>query len=81
MNNKGTDQTAQADLQLCCSHMAKTGFLMTWLQYIFAAFNFPVWLIECNFAAINFHICFSFPITYFLQIFAAIYFSRIYRKK
>ena len=22
---------AQADLRLCCSHMAKTGFLMTWL--------------------------------------------------
>ena len=21
----------QADLHLCCSHMAKTGFLMTWL--------------------------------------------------
>ena len=24
---------AQADLRLCCSHMAKTGFLMT--EYIF----------------------------------------------
>ena len=24
---------AQADLHLCCSHMAKTGFLMTWLIY------------------------------------------------
>ena len=23
---------AQADLHLCCSHMAKTGFLMTWLN-------------------------------------------------
>ena len=22
---------AQADLRLCCSHMAKAGFLMTWL--------------------------------------------------
>ena len=22
---------AQADLRLCCSHTAKTGFLMTWL--------------------------------------------------
>ena len=22
----------QADLRLCCSHMAKTGFLMTWLN-------------------------------------------------
>ena len=24
---------AQADVCLCCSHMAKTGFLMTWLSY------------------------------------------------
>ena len=24
---------AQADLRLCCSHMAKTDFLMTWLKY------------------------------------------------
>ena len=24
---------AQADLRLCCSHMAKTGFLMTWLIF------------------------------------------------
>ena len=23
----------QADLRLCYSHMAKTGFLMTWLNY------------------------------------------------
>ena len=23
----------QADLRLCCSHMAKTGFLMTWLKF------------------------------------------------
>ena len=23
---------AQADLHLCCLHMAKTGFLMTWLR-------------------------------------------------
>ena len=36
--HKGADQTAQADLRLaqvdlhlCCSHMAKSGFLMTWL--------------------------------------------------
>ena len=26
---------AQADLRLCCSHMAKTGFLMTWLNYYY----------------------------------------------
>ena len=26
---------AQADLHLCCSHMAKTGFLMTWLNYYY----------------------------------------------
>ena len=25
-NNKGADQTAQADLRLCCLHMAKTEF-------------------------------------------------------
>ena len=25
---------AQADLRLCCSHMDKTGFLMTWLIYM-----------------------------------------------
>ena len=24
---------AQAELRRCCSHMAKTGFLMTWLKY------------------------------------------------
>ena len=29
-----TDQDAQADMHLCCSHMAKTGFLMTWIIYI-----------------------------------------------
>ena len=28
-NNKGADQTAR--MRLCCSHMAKTGFLMIWL--------------------------------------------------
>ena len=33
-NNKGADQTAQADLRLCYSHMAKTGFLTTWLYCI-----------------------------------------------
>ena len=33
MNKKGADQDAQADLRLCCSHMAKTGFLMTWLNW------------------------------------------------
>ena len=26
--------SAQSDLHLCCSHMAKTGFLMTWLIFI-----------------------------------------------
>ena len=31
MNNKEADQTAQADMSLCCSHMAFTGFLMTYL--------------------------------------------------
>ena len=31
MNNKGSDQTAQADLCLCCSLLPKTGFLMMWL--------------------------------------------------
>ena len=31
-NNKGADcADAQVDLRLCCSQMAKTGFLMTWL--------------------------------------------------
>ena len=35
MNNKGAGETAQADLHLCCSHMAKTGFLMMWLIYIY----------------------------------------------
>ena len=30
-NKKGADQTAQADLHLCCRHRHKTGFLMTWL--------------------------------------------------
>ena len=33
-NNKGADQTAQMRRLICtfcCSHMAKTGFLMTWL--------------------------------------------------
>ena len=29
-NNKGADD-AQSDLRLCCSHMAKAGFIMTWL--------------------------------------------------
>ena len=33
MNNKGADQTAQADLHLCCLRMSKTGFLMMWLFY------------------------------------------------
>ena len=28
------DADAQADLRLCCSHMAKAGFVMTWLRYI-----------------------------------------------
>ena len=34
--NKSADQTcahAQATLHICCSHMASTGFLMTWLSY------------------------------------------------
>ena len=37
MNNKGADETvrAQADLHLCCLHVAKTGFLMTWLLYFY----------------------------------------------
>ena len=46
VNKKGADQPAhqtarmrdcadaQADLCLCCSHMAKAGFLMTWLNFI-----------------------------------------------
>ena len=25
-------QAAQADLRLCCSHMSKTGFPVTWLK-------------------------------------------------
>ena len=28
---------AQADLHLCCSHMVKTGFLMTWLICLLTA--------------------------------------------
>ena len=28
-----TKADAQTDLRLCCSHMAKAGFLMTWLIY------------------------------------------------
>ena len=31
MNYKGADWTVQADLRLCCSHMAYTGFLKKWL--------------------------------------------------
>ena len=36
VNNKDVDQTAdvQADLHLCCLHMAKTDFLMTCLPLI-----------------------------------------------
>ena len=30
---------AQSDLHLCCSHMAKTGFLMTWLICQIEAFR------------------------------------------
>ena len=35
MNNKDTDLTtdAQADMHLCCTYMAYTGFLMMWLNY------------------------------------------------
>ena len=29
---------AQADLRLCCSHMAKTGFLMKWLTCLISFF-------------------------------------------
>ena len=32
-NLKLTWGDVQADLRLCCLHMAKTGFLMTWLKY------------------------------------------------
>ena len=34
-NNKGADQTARMRRLICifCSHMSKTGFLMTWLIY------------------------------------------------
>ena len=30
-----SNQDAQADLHLCYSHMAKTGFLMTWLKHLY----------------------------------------------
>ena len=33
---------AEADLCLCCSHMAQTGFLMMWLIYDFQS-RFPGW--------------------------------------
>ena len=43
VNNKGADQTAdaQADLHLCCSHRAETGFLMTWLKSWKRQVNIP----------------------------------------
>ena len=33
---------AQADLRLCCSHMTKTGFLMTWL-ISWCFYFYPIW--------------------------------------
>ena len=32
-NGQELIQSDYVDLPICCSHMAKTGFLMTWLKY------------------------------------------------
>ena len=44
-NIKGADQTAQVDLRLCCSHVALTSFLMTWLifQWSLQLFKKHLW--------------------------------------